>query len=169
MCTASLQPFPPKILEICPWAKHCGDFKTAESTHVQPRNFSKRSTLGSVDFQVCWTLEQYFGGTRWRSMLEIVATRRSLEREETDLFFFLNLKKPTMLALSLWIIHERKHESKAAPKLTITPLLLILNAQPTTRFWCPGDTESNGALLNTQWSTFATLKTKAYNTTCGAK
>ena len=55
------------------WSVHCGDFKTAESTHVQTRYFSKRSTPGSVDFQVYWRLEQYFGGTRWRSMLEIVA------------------------------------------------------------------------------------------------
>ena len=33
-----------KDLEIGLCAKHCGDFKTVESTHVQPRNFSLRST-----------------------------------------------------------------------------------------------------------------------------
>jgi len=66
--------------EIGPCAKHCGDFKTTESTHVQPRYFSKRSTPGSVDFQVCWRLEKYFGGTRWRRMLEIVALKQLYSR-----------------------------------------------------------------------------------------
>ena len=66
--------------EIGPCAKHCGDFKTAESTHVQPRYVSKQSTPGSVDFQVCWRLKQYFGGTRWRSMLEIVALQQLYSR-----------------------------------------------------------------------------------------
>ena len=55
---------PPKILEIGPCAKHCRDFKTAESTHVQPRNFPQRNTPASVEFQAIWTLEQSFGGSR---------------------------------------------------------------------------------------------------------
>ena len=62
--------------EIGPCAKHCGDFKAAKSTHVHTWYFSKRSTPGSVDFQVYWRLEQYFSGTRWRSMLEIVALKQ---------------------------------------------------------------------------------------------
>ena len=46
--------FSPKILEIGPCAKHCGDFKTAEDTHVQPRNFPQRRTPASVEFQGSW-------------------------------------------------------------------------------------------------------------------
>ena len=90
--------------EIGPCAKHCGDFKTAESTHVQPRNFSKRSTPGSVDFQVCWTLEHSFGGTQRRSMLEIVALEQlysrlwNTHRRSPFLFSFSSLQSCTWSA-----------------------------------------------------------------------